>query len=318
MKGTLTALLCVFTMATMSAQNVGIGVTNPQFSLDINGRTRIRSGGDAFSSAGLWLNNINNTSTPVFVGMMNNNQVGIFGAGLTNWGFNMNTDNGFVGIGVGVFTPEYRLDVAGRMRIRSGGDANTSAGLWLNNSANSTTSAFMGMVNDNTVGFYGRGINRFGLTMNTDNGDVNIPDNIDVAGNANVAGNINGRNIGATGSISTLGNIVASNISTRANISATGNLIVAGQVSMGLVYKFNYNTLAGLAPLTDITCGCPANTKAIGGGGGARDPSGAGDVVVSFTGLTDDQNGWRIMVSNNNPFSSRLVICWVVCARMQN
>ena len=41
-------------------------------------------------------------------------------------------------------------------RIRSGGDNNTSAGLYLNNNANNLA-AFIGMEDDTHVGFYGTG-----------------------------------------------------------------------------------------------------------------------------------------------------------------
>jgi hypothetical protein len=75
-------------------------------------------------------------------------------------------------MGVGGITPGFRLDVNGRMRIRDGGGGNT-AGLWLNNAANTTTPAFVGMVNDNTTGFYGS-VAGWGLSMNTNTGNVGI------------------------------------------------------------------------------------------------------------------------------------------------
>lgn len=79
--------------------------------------------------------------------------------------------NGFVGIGVA--DPVFRLDVKDRMRIRSGGDNNTSAGIYFNNNANNSLASFVGMLNDNTVGFWGSGAG-WGLTMNTQNGALSV------------------------------------------------------------------------------------------------------------------------------------------------
>lgn len=316
---TMKKTLCIFsfiigTAINIFAQNVGIGLTNPQFPLDINGRTRIRSGGDANNSAGLWLNNTDNTSTPVFMGMMTGNQYGIYGAGLGNWGFNMNTDNGFVGIGVGIFNPEYRLDIAGQMRLRSGGNTSTPAGLWLNNTLNTTASVFIGMANDNTIGFYGRGINRFGLSMSIDNGDVNVTDNINVTGNANVAGNINGRNIGATGSLSTLGNIVATNISTRANITATGDVKVLGSLELGLV-DVKYEEVLGKGIGKSLSLNCPSGYRVISGGGGSNEQTLS--VTLSRSSSNDTETGWVISILNSNLFSTYNIFIKCTCAKIR-
>jgi len=55
--------------------------------------------------------------------------------------------------GIGNSNPSYRLDVSGRMRIRAT-SATETAGVWLNNSTNTSRSAFVGMNDDNTYGFY--------------------------------------------------------------------------------------------------------------------------------------------------------------------
>jgi hypothetical protein len=315
--------LCAFVMALTTAtfaQNVGIGLTNPQYPLDINGRLRIRSGGDANSTAGLWLNNVVNTSTPAFIGMMNDNQVGIFGQGLRDWGFNMDLSNGNVGIGTGIFTAQYRLDVSGRMRIRSGGTDFTSAGVWLNSNANTTPIAFMGMYDDDNIGFYGTGYG-WGLTVNAYTGSVGVgginsrrrSEKLQVAGAAYVAGNVV-----TDANASVAGNAgVGGTLTVTGNVATGANLTVAGTVNMGLTYKFIYKTLSGFEN-AEVTCGCPAGTKPIGGGGGGRDFSTAGDISVAFSGPSDDQNSWRLFLYNNNPFESRLTICWAVCAKMGN
>ncbi len=56
--------------------------------------------------------------------------------------------------GIGIVNPDFRLDVGARMRIRS--TPGLSAGLWLNNDANSVSPAFIGMRTDDQVGFYGQ------------------------------------------------------------------------------------------------------------------------------------------------------------------
>ena len=71
---------------------LGIGNSNPGFILDVGGRTRFRRGGTNETSAGFWLNN-NSQSTVAFVGMENDNYVGLFGTG-AGWRFSMNVATG--------------------------------------------------------------------------------------------------------------------------------------------------------------------------------------------------------------------------------
>ncbi|MBL0144778.1 MAG: tail fiber domain-containing protein [Chitinophagaceae bacterium] len=66
---------------------------------------------------------------------------------------------------------EVAFQTNGRLQIKTGSQ---TAGLWLSNAANSSNSAFIGMANDNQVGFYGNTGALFGLTMNTTTGNVGI------------------------------------------------------------------------------------------------------------------------------------------------
>jgi hypothetical protein len=88
------------------------------------------------------------------------------------------TNGGYMGIGAS--DPAYQLDIANRIRIRSGGNNGVSAGLWLNNNAN-TEAAFIGMEDDSHVGFYGLQAGwQFG--MNTQTGALKINGNEGQAG----------------------------------------------------------------------------------------------------------------------------------------
>jgi hypothetical protein len=162
-------LLCVFANALL-AQNVGIGLTDPAYKLDIAERIRIRSGGTNFTSPGIWLNNINNTGQVGFMGVYDNNHFGWYGNGGAAWNLLMNITNG--NIGIGNQNPAYRLDITDRMRIRSGGGAN-SAGIYFNKSTN-TEASFIGMQSDDYVGFFGVPLNNWGLLMNTTTGNIGI------------------------------------------------------------------------------------------------------------------------------------------------
>ncbi|MET7256916.1 tail fiber domain-containing protein [Dyadobacter fermentans] len=65
--------------------------------------------------------------------------------------------NGNFGIGNNVIQPEYLLDLGGRMRVRHNG---ATAGIHFNNSQN-VPEGFVGMINDNEVGFFIGGAWRF-------------------------------------------------------------------------------------------------------------------------------------------------------------
>lgn len=83
-------------------------------------------------------------------------------------------------VGLGVTDPAYLFDVGERMRIR--GTPGFTAGIWLNNEANTALSSFIGMQADNQVGFFGFGSAGWGLLMNTQNGAISVGGSTGVAG----------------------------------------------------------------------------------------------------------------------------------------
>ncbi len=104
---------------------VGVGNTNPGYIFDISGRSRIRSGG---GSAGIWYMDAANTADRAFIGMVDDNYAGMWGAGI-GWGFVYNVNNGFVG--VGTTAPAYRIHAVGdadNSPIIFGQNVNTTAG----------------------------------------------------------------------------------------------------------------------------------------------------------------------------------------------
>ena len=108
--------------------------------------------------------------TSAGIGTFSPTNMRIFSGGLTRIFISEATGN--VGIGVTDDNPLYKLDVGDRMRIRNGGNGST-AGVWLNNSANTTPIAFMGIADDVTTGFYSP-VFGWGLIMNTNTGNVGI------------------------------------------------------------------------------------------------------------------------------------------------
>ncbi|MCS7161856.1 MAG: tail fiber domain-containing protein, partial [Bacteroidia bacterium] len=76
-------------------------------------------------------------------------------------------------MGIGVTTPAYRLDVGDRMRVRQGSAG--TAGIWFYQSGPPAADrAFVGMANNDYVGFWGNAGAQWGLVMNVTNGNVGI------------------------------------------------------------------------------------------------------------------------------------------------
>jgi len=102
--------------------NVGVGVDNPGYALDVADRIRLRPG--AGSTAGIWLQNTNGVNAG-FVGMMDENSLGFWGS-VCSWNLVMNRTNGCVGIGT--VAPARNLHVKDVMRLEPRASAPTSPG----------------------------------------------------------------------------------------------------------------------------------------------------------------------------------------------
>jgi hypothetical protein len=296
---------------TFVRDSVGIGVANPQYKLDVGGRMRIRSkgNGDPFESAGIWFNNNTNTDGPAFVGMRDDNTVGLYGSGLENWGFGMNINTGNVGMGTGVFTPAQKLHVEGNA-IVSG-----NVGIGISNPTRKLEVQGNTVLNGNTT-----------IAGNTNiSGFVGIGNNaptakLDVTGNVFVSTNItNGGNIVTFGNVG-IGNLFPTNrLDVAGNMQATGNIKAIGNFDIGIEYRSITSTVqAGRANI--LGCGCPTTKKAIGGGGGlvqtASNPSSDFGLVVNASVPASEGTGWTVILTNTgiNPVN---VIVWAICAKVQ-
>jgi hypothetical protein len=102
------------------------------------------------------------------------------------------TFDGNDNVGIGTNAPDYALDVADRIRVRSG--AHGSAGMFFFQSNLGVDRAFVGMLDDTHVGFWGS-TTGWGTVMDTTNGNLGIgtltpTKKLSVAGAANFSGNI--------------------------------------------------------------------------------------------------------------------------------
>ena len=89
--------------------NVGVGLTDPAFKMDISDRIRLRSG---TYPAGLWLNDPANTATIGFLGVSDVDRMGLYGNN-SSWGLLMNTNTGDVAVGNIPAVAGYKLTVNG-------------------------------------------------------------------------------------------------------------------------------------------------------------------------------------------------------------
>lgn len=77
-----------------------------------------------------------------------------------------------LGIGLSGGAPDFLLDVGGRVRLRSGGTDETSAGVWFNNNLNNSLRVFVGMRVDNEFGFYTPLLNQWLMRFNVTTGSI--------------------------------------------------------------------------------------------------------------------------------------------------
>jgi hypothetical protein len=91
---------------------VGIGVTDPGFRLDVGGRSRFRDGGGG-NTAGFWLHNPAAAAPKdrAFIGLANDNMVGLYGNTGAGWGLQMNTTTGNVTVGGRCYDNKYRNEI---------------------------------------------------------------------------------------------------------------------------------------------------------------------------------------------------------------
>jgi len=122
------------------AGSVSVGVSDPLYiyKMDIADRIRIRSS-SASSTAGIALNNSDNSAVSAFIGTNGLDLVGIYGA-VSGWGFLMNTNTGDLAVGYQNPVAGYRLSVLGNQYINglvaTSGDAEIGGAAQVNGNLN--------------------------------------------------------------------------------------------------------------------------------------------------------------------------------------
>jgi hypothetical protein len=81
---------------------MGVGVPAPGYKIDVADRIRVRQGPSG--EAGLWLFQTTPNADRAFIGMQNDNSVGLFGVN-AGWALNMDVTNGSVGVRTNAVSP---------------------------------------------------------------------------------------------------------------------------------------------------------------------------------------------------------------------
>lgn len=224
-------------MTLLPSGNVGIGTTAPNEKLTV--QTLNNSYGIAHRGEGGNILSTRIGGTSAGIGTFSNTNMRIFCNSLS--ALFIAAATGDVGIGV-ADNPAYKLDVGDRMRIRSG-SASSTAGLWLNNPANTAAIAFMGVRDVDVAGIYGNNAG-WGLQMNTNTGAVSVGNQYPVAGyKLSVQGNqyINGL-IATTGDAEIGGNTqVSGNINIGGKIGIGGTAYVPLEIYPSTIFPLYYD-----------------------------------------------------------------------------
>jgi hypothetical protein len=282
-----------------STGKVGIGTSNPRATLDIKGNTTV-------PALNVQSNITSNIDQVIINGSTNGagdvvniyNDHGGTGRALYvegntdlegNTTLNGNTTVGgntaLIGnVGIGTYSSDKELDVAGRIRLRSGsgvsGVTDHTAGMWLSDNAINDR-AFIGLIDDSAapeLGFYNNGNWRMSIDsagrvgIGTTTPDSNSA--LDVKGNIKASGIISANGMYLTSGMNTNGVVTADG-----NIRANGGFTTAGNILAGGTIK-----TSGIISTTD---------------GGAF----GGDVALSGGELSLDSGGLALnglMLSSNN------------------
>lgn len=165
MRNILIIMILMISIAQVFGQNIGIGVGDPQYKLDLGGALNLRyvtntPAGILFDGPTL--------PTSSFLGMKDDNIFGVQSNISNTWPFQMNVNTG--NLGIGNITPSYKLDIKGRPRIRHNG---SSAAIWFDGPTMAQSSLF-GTVNNDHVGFWGNDGAGWNFAMNVNNGYTGI------------------------------------------------------------------------------------------------------------------------------------------------
>ena len=207
--------------------NIGIGTSVPGFPLNFSNQL----GG----KIALW----GNSSTHYGIGIQN--QLMQFYTDVTGsdiaFGYGSSTSftenmriKGNGNVGISTSTPEYKLDVAGRTRIRHSGDG--TPGTWYNNSDNSAAVSFIGMFNDSYIGIYSGLGASWNFLMNLNNGNIGIgitpTQKLHVSGNGLFTGTVT----------ASCGVLVCSDVRYKTNIHPLTNSLSNVLALQGIYYDW--------------------------------------------------------------------------------
>jgi hypothetical protein len=164
-------------MVINSAGNVGIGVPDPQQTLSIKAGMNIDQ---TDQNHGALDNNVLRFggSSGEAIGSARGSGDNLYGLDFYAGGLKRMVITNGGNVGIGTSTPQFPLDINGRMRLN--GTNPNDPGMWLNDAG--TDRAFIGLQNNNHVGFYGNGGIGWGFTMNSVTGALSLNGNEGQAG----------------------------------------------------------------------------------------------------------------------------------------